>query len=57
LDRSLNKHRDCKGIKYNPSFGQNTGLQEKMDTCKSDATQQITHTDKRTIPQKAEETK
>jgi hypothetical protein len=23
--------RDCKGIKYNPSFGQNTGLQEKLD--------------------------
>jgi hypothetical protein len=26
---------DCKGIKYNSSFGQNTGLQEKLDTtCK-----------------------
>jgi hypothetical protein len=28
----------CKGIKYNHSFRQNTGLQEKMDTtCKSNA--------------------
>jgi hypothetical protein len=29
------KCRDCKGIKYNPRSGQNTGLQEKLDTtCK-----------------------
>jgi hypothetical protein len=37
-DRSQNKYRDCKGIKYNPSFRQNTGLQEKTDICKSNAT-------------------
>jgi hypothetical protein len=37
LDRSQ-KYKHCKGIKYNPSFGQNTGLQEKMDTtCKLNA--------------------
>jgi hypothetical protein len=28
---------DCKGIKYNPSFRQYTGLQEKLDTCKLNA--------------------
>jgi hypothetical protein len=29
------KYRDCGEIKYNRSFGQNTGLQEKLDTaCK-----------------------
>jgi hypothetical protein len=33
------KNADCKGIKYNPSFGKNTGLQEKIDTTiKSNAT-------------------
>jgi hypothetical protein len=37
LNRSENKYRDCKGIKYNPRFKQNTELQEKMDTCKSNA--------------------
>jgi hypothetical protein len=32
-------NRDYKKIKYNPSFRQNTGLQEKLDTtCKSNAT-------------------
>jgi hypothetical protein len=31
-------HRHCKGIKYNLSFGQNTGLQEKIDTCKLNST-------------------
>jgi len=25
------KYRDCKGIIYNPSFDQNTGLQKKVD--------------------------
>jgi hypothetical protein len=30
LDRSWNKYRDCKGIKQNPSFGQNA-RQEKLD--------------------------
>jgi hypothetical protein len=31
-------NRDCKGIKYNPSFGQNTGIQQKLDTtCKRNA--------------------
>jgi hypothetical protein len=38
-DSSQDKYRHCKGIKYNPSFRQNTGLQEKMDTTwKSNAT-------------------
>ena len=23
-------NRDCKGTKYNPSFGQNTGIQKKL---------------------------
>jgi hypothetical protein len=33
------KYRDCKRIKYKPSFRQNTWLQEKLDTtCKSNAT-------------------
>jgi hypothetical protein len=33
------KYRDYKGIKHNLSFGQNTGLQEKMGTmCKSNST-------------------
>jgi hypothetical protein len=33
------KYRDYKGIKHNPSFGHNTGLQEKMGKmCKSNAT-------------------
>jgi hypothetical protein len=32
------QRRDCKGIKYNPSFEQNARLQETMDTCKSNAT-------------------
>jgi hypothetical protein len=31
-DRSKNKHRHCKGITYKPNFGENTGLQEKVDT-------------------------
>jgi hypothetical protein len=26
------EYRDCKGVKYNPSFGQNTQSQEKLDT-------------------------
>jgi hypothetical protein len=26
------KYRSCIGIKYNPSSGQNTGLQKKVDT-------------------------
>jgi hypothetical protein len=39
LDRSQNEYRHCKGIKYKPNFGQNIGLQQKMDTtCKSNAT-------------------
>jgi hypothetical protein len=29
--RSQNKCRDWKEIRYNPSFGQNTGLKEKID--------------------------
>ena len=29
-DQLQNKHRDGKGIKYNPSLGQNTGLQKKL---------------------------
>jgi hypothetical protein len=34
-----------KRIKYNPSFRQNTGLQEKLDTaCSLNAMQQITQT-------------
>jgi hypothetical protein len=34
-----NKYRDCKRTKYNPSFRQNTGLLEKLDTtCKSNVT-------------------
>jgi hypothetical protein len=41
---------DCKRIKYNSSFKQNTGLQEKLDTCKSNATYQITHIDKNYTP-------
>jgi hypothetical protein len=37
-DRSEDKYRDCKGTKYNPSFGQNTELREKLDTsCKQKA--------------------
>ena len=30
LDRLWNKYRDCKGNKYGPSFGQNTGVQKKL---------------------------
>ena len=33
--RQIIKQRDCKGMKHNPSFGHNTGLEEKLDmTCK-----------------------
>jgi hypothetical protein len=32
LGRSQNKYRNCKGIKHNPSFVQNTALQDKFDT-------------------------
>jgi hypothetical protein len=57
VDRSQNKYRDCNGIKYNLSFGQNTGLEEKIDTaCKSNATYQITQIDKNYAP-KAKGTK
>jgi hypothetical protein len=57
LDRSQNKYRHCKGIKYNPRFGQNTALQEKMDTtCKSNTMQQITQIDKISTPPKAKGT-
>jgi hypothetical protein len=32
------KQRDCKRIKYNASFGHNTGLKKKMGmTCKQNA--------------------
>jgi hypothetical protein len=30
LDRTQNKHRDCKGNKYKPSFEKSTGIQEKI---------------------------
>jgi len=34
-DRLQNKHTNCKEIKNNTSFGQITGIQEKLDTtCK-----------------------
>jgi hypothetical protein len=37
-DRSENKYKDYKVIKYNPSFGQNMETQEKLDiTYKSNA--------------------
>jgi hypothetical protein len=39
--------RDCKGMKYNPSFGQNTGLLMKLDTtCKQNALWQVTQDNK-----------
>ena len=35
LDRLQNKYTNCKGIQNNTSFGQITGIKEKMDTtCK-----------------------
>ena len=41
-------NRDCKGIKYNPSLGQNTGLQKKLDmACKENASYKITQDDKK----------
>ena len=30
LGRLQNKHRDSKRTKYNPSFGQNTGIEKKL---------------------------
>jgi hypothetical protein len=34
-----NNRRDCQGFKYNPRFGQNTELQNKLDTtCKRNST-------------------
>jgi hypothetical protein len=30
LDRLLNKHRNCKRNRDNPSFGQNTVIQKKL---------------------------
>jgi len=42
-------------VKYNPSFGQNTELQKKMDTtCKQNASWQITQDNKKTTHQKME---
>jgi len=36
-------------IKYNQNFGQNTGLQKKLDmTCKQKRSSQITHVNKKT---------
>jgi hypothetical protein len=38
LDRLQNKYINCEGIKNNTSFGQITGIQEKLDaTCKQNA--------------------
>jgi hypothetical protein len=35
LDRLQNKYVNCKGIKNNTNLGQNTGIQEELDTtCK-----------------------
>jgi len=31
-DRLQNKFTNCKGVKNNTSFGQITGIQEKLDT-------------------------
>jgi hypothetical protein len=31
LDSLQNKQRDCKGTKYSDSFGQNAGIQNKLD--------------------------
>jgi hypothetical protein len=32
------KHRDCKRTKYNPSYGQNRGIQKKLfATCQQNA--------------------
>jgi len=37
LDRLQNKYTNYKGIKNNTNFGQITGIQEKLDTCKKNA--------------------
>ena len=43
LDRLQNKCTNCKGIKNNTNFGQNTRIQENLDTtCKYNASKQIT---------------
>jgi len=37
-DRLQHKYTNCKGVKNNTNFGQNTGIQEKFDiTCKQNA--------------------
>jgi hypothetical protein len=56
LNRLQNKYRNCKGIKYNPSSGQNTGLQKKMVATYKQHTTKITK-DNKTSDQTAKETR
>ena len=50
------KYRDCKGIKYNPSSGQNTGLQKKLAATYKQNVSKITK-DNKPSDQTAEETR
>jgi hypothetical protein len=55
LDILENKHRNCKGIKYDPCSGQNTGLQKKLVATYKQHASKITKNNK-TSDQTAEET-
>ena len=49
-DRLQNKCTNYNGVKNNTNFGQITGIQEKLDTCKQDASKWITQGNEILLP-------